>query len=89
MRSRLIQPPSGRCEHPGHHGRVSLKGMVQDLTIRRPRRIELLVAVLYLVAIAVLTGVALISPASNAYLVRFLVLFPSPLSSFFWTTGSG
>ena len=57
---------------------------MQEFMTRRPTRIEVLVAVLYLVAVAALTGLALISPSTYAYYwVRFLVLLPSSFVALF------
>ncbi len=44
---------------------------------RRPTRAEVLVAVLYLVTVAAVTWLALISPFTYAYWVRFVILLPS------------
>jgi hypothetical protein len=44
---------------------------------RRPTRSEVLVAFLYLAAVAALTWLALLSPFTYAYLVRFVILLPS------------
>jgi hypothetical protein len=52
--------------------------LVQEFMTRPPTRIEVLVAVVYLVTVATLTGLMLISPSTYAYYwVRFLILLPS------------
>lgn len=43
---------------------------------RRPTRVEVVVAGVYIVTVAALTWWALISPVSYAYYVRFVILLP-------------
>ena len=50
---------------------------MQQLLTRRPTPAEVLVAFVYLGTVAALTWLALLSPLTYAYWVRFVILMPS------------
>lgn len=57
---------------------------MQQLMIRRATPAEVLVAFLYLLTVAGLTWLALLSPYTYAYWVRFLILLPSSFPALFF-----